>query len=170
MMKIISPKKIIVFTLIALVLILALPVQSTQASLPGQTVPTAKPRNNKSSDGSAPDVSATSTPEVLQNLIYSTQSPETTITTAEGTGGQAMETLAPGVPAVLNVAVTPVAQGNIPASDSNLIPFIFSSNPAPQLYQYLGYAIIAIVFILFLSYMIFKRNRKDKTVSVNKPG
>jgi hypothetical protein len=161
MMKIITPKKIIVFVLIALVLVLALPVQSTQASMPGQTVPTAKPRN-KSSNSSSSGESTTATPEVLQNKNLSTQSIDTATATVEVAGGQVLGTLAPGGPANLNVAVTPAAQGNITAPDSNLIPFKFSSDPVPLLYQYLGLSIIGSALILIVSYLLFKRNRKEK--------
>jgi hypothetical protein len=164
MTKMTSYKYMAAIIIITLVVVLAISARPTQASLPDQTVPTAKPKSNKTSAGSNSVESDTITPVSLNQFTptpTSTLTPTSTQLAPLIAGDSATQSL-------LNTTA-PQTENTIPGA--KLIPIVLSSDPSPKNpYLYFIDAMIALVGLFLIVFFLSRRRRKITPVNDKKPG
>ena len=120
-------KSLIAIILFAIIIALAITTQPTQASLPGQTVPTAKPKASKTNSGSGGD----------QNTPASTNTPITIIAaTLTSTGESSISIITPSQTLIQDLLPTNTAQSTLTQTPfhtltETLIVPILSLTPNP---------------------------------------
>jgi hypothetical protein len=170
MMEKITNKNIIAIILITLVLVLGVSAQPTQASLPGQTVPTVGPTGHKSSNGSNnSNESSTSTPVYAPgSFITSTQTPTLTSQATEMTGGYTLAAPTGTNTANQQISATSATPEQTSVPVTKLIPVVLSSTPASSSSLYCVYSFIIVSILLFIFFLI-RRRRPLKSTDENKP-
>lgn len=170
MIEKITNKNIIAVILITLVLVLAVSAQPTQASLPGQTVPTVGPTGHKTSSGSNNgNESSTSTPAYAPGSSI-TSTPTLTLTgqATEMTGGNTLAAPTSTNTANQQILGTSATPEYTMTSVTKLTPVVLSSTPAASSSLYCVYSFIIVAIILFIFFLI-RRRRPVKTTDENKP-
>jgi hypothetical protein len=150
--------------IITLVIVLAVSARPTQAGLPDQTVPTAKPKKNNTSVGKNSVEFDTITPVSFYAFTPTSTSPSTPTSTEPApliAGNSATQT-------ILNT-IAPQTETTTPGE--KLIPIVLSSDPAPKNpYLYFMDAMIALVSLFLIVFILSRRRRIIPPVNDKKPG